>query len=325
MRRTPLLVASLFAILGAAGQEGRTAAGQPADAGPPPGASLNDSLSGAAKEAYGAATVLSNNKDCARAIEKYEEAYGLSKDPRLLFDIAVCERDLRAYARMRGLLLRYEEEGAATMSTEQKADVDAALAAIRDLVGTVDLTVSEAGADVTVDAEPVGTTPLVAPLVVDLGKHTLAVKKDGFEPAERTVEVRGGNETSVAITLVQRVHPALLRIASDPGATVVIDNKELSRGSFDGALAPGAHDVVVSEPGKKGYETRIILHDGEARTLRVTLEGERHAILWPWIAGGAAVVVGAGIGGYFLLRPHETRGPGPQGQLFTVQLPPGAN
>ncbi len=321
MRRAPLILVSLVAIFVAHGWGASTAAAQPIDAGSSFQAPLIESLSGPAKEAYEAAVVLVNNRDCAHAIAKYRQAYELSKDPRLLFDMAVCDRDLHAYARMQALLLRYEQEAAASMAAEQRADVEAALAAIHDLVGTVNLTVSEAGADVSVDAEPFGRTPLATPLVVDIGRHTVSVKRDGFEPAEQTIEVAGGNETSAAFILVRRVRPAMFRVAADPGATIVIDKKELAHGSFDGALVPGDHELQVTEPGKKGYETRIALGDGEARTLQVTLEDERHAARWPWIAAGAAVVLaGVAIGGYFLLRPQDTHGEGPKGMLgsFTI-------
>ncbi len=306
-------------------------AAQTTGLGPSPGPPLSASLSGPAKEAYEAAVALVNIGDWAHAVIKYWQAYDLSKDPRLLFDIAVCYRDLRAYAKMQGLLLRFEKEAGAGISPEQKADVDAALAAIHGLVGTVLLKVSEAGADVRVDAEPAGTTPLAAPLVLDLGKHTLSVNKNSFEPAERTIEIAGGNGLSMEITLVRQVLPALLRVAADPGATIVIDKKALARGSFDGALAPGAHEIQVTEAGMKSYEARIVLGNGEARTLDVTLEPEPRAALWPWIAGGAAVLVGGGIGGYFLLR-RDAPASGPQGlsglqgqPLFVVKLPAGAH
>lgn len=321
MRRAPLLLTSLIAMLSASGLEVRFASAQSADAGLAHQAPLTDSLSGAAKEAYDAAVVLLNNKDCGRAIAKYRQAYDLSQDPRLLFDIAVCERDLRAYAQMQELLLRYEREAGGEMSAGQRADVEAALAAIHNLVGTVHLTVSEEGAEVTVDSELVGTTPLATPLVVDLGQHALSVKKAGFDPAARAIEIPGGDETTIEITLVPRTRPALLRVAADPGATIVIDKREIVHGSFDGALAPGAHDVQVTEVGKRDYQTRIVLGDGEARSLQVTLENEHRTTLWPWIAGGVAVVVGASVGGYFLLRQQDTRGAGPQGQIPSVQIP----
>jgi hypothetical protein len=281
----------------------------PAPSSRPP---LSESLPGAAKEAYEAAIALVNIGDFTHAIMKYWQAYDLSKDPRLLFDIAVSYRDLRAYAKMQSMLLRFEKEATGGISAEQKAEVDAALAAIHSLVGTVLVTVSEAGADVSVDAEPVGTTPLSAPLALDLGKHTLRVNKNSFEPAERTIEIAGGNELSLAITLVRQVRPALLRVAADPAATIVIDKTALAHGTFDGPLAPGAHELQVTEPGKKSYEARIVLGNGEVRTLEVTLEPEPHTVLWPWIAGGAAVLVGGGIAGYFLLH-QDARASGPQG------------
>ncbi len=321
MRRAPIVVfALLLAMLAMSTFDARTASAQPANAGASPKAPLVESLSGLAKEAYDAAVILVNNGDSGHAIAKYRQAYDISMDPRLLFDMAICDRDLHAYAEMQGLLLRYEREAGAGMSAEQRADVEAALAAIHNFVGTVRLTVSEAGADVSIDGKPVGPTPLAAPLVLDLGRHVLSVQKEGFDTAERAVEISGGNETSAVMTLVRRVRPALLRVTADPGATVVIDKKELAHGTFDGALAPGTHEIQVTEPGKKGYEARIVLGDGEARTLQVTLEDERHPAIWPWIVGGAAVLLaGAGIGGYFLLQPRETGVP--PTTLGTVPLP----
>ena len=319
MRRPPFCSASLLLLL--AGLSSRVAAAEGEDAGPPARTRLSEALTGDAKDAYEAATVLMNNRDCAHAIAKYEEAYDSSKDARLLFDIAICHRDLRQYARMQAMLVRYEQEDTALMTADQKADAEAAIAAIHNLVGTLHLSVNETNAEVSVDGELVGTTPLATPLILDLGRHLLAVKKPGFEPEERLFEIAGGNEMSLSIGLEHHVRPARLHVVAEPGATIVIDERELARGSYDGALPPGSHAIAITEAGKKDYATRIDLADGEARTLQITLESERRAAIWPWLAGGAAVLVGAGIGGYFLFRQQDTRGPGPQGELPTVTIP----
>ncbi|HEX3771991.1 MAG TPA: PEGA domain-containing protein [Polyangiaceae bacterium] len=295
------------------------------DAGPPGEVPLGDTLRGAAKEAYDAATVLVNNKDCARAVEKYRQAYDLSHEPRLLFNMAVCDRDLRDYAQMRALLLRYEREAGASIPPDRRAEVEAALAAIRAVVATIYLTVDEPGAQVQIDGQVVGTTPLAEPIVVDLGKHVLAVNKEGFDPLERSIELAGGDDAHLALTLAHHVRPAVLRIASDPASTIFVDRLEEGQGAYEGSLAPGRHTIDVTCPGKRAYASEVTLGDGEARSLQVTLEADRHAPIWPWIVGGAAVLAGAVIGGYFLLRPQDARGGGPQGQLFTVQLPAGAN
>jgi hypothetical protein len=270
---------------------------------------LAESLTGAAKEAYDAAGILLNNRDLAGAITKYRQAYDLSKDPRLLFDMAVCERDLRAYAKMRELLLRYEQEAGADVSAEQKADIDDALAAIHSLVAAVRVTASEVGAAVAVDGEAVGVTPLATPLVIDLGKHTISLRKSGFEPVDRSVDLAGGNEMTLSITLVaQAQHTAQLRVAADVDATVVVDRKQASRGGFEGTLPAGVHVVQVTAPGKTAYDVQVDLRDGESRTLSVTLASERRGPgIWPWVIGGAVVVAAAGavVGGYYLLKSPD--------------------
>jgi PEGA domain len=296
------------------------AAAAPPDAPAPSApAPLSESLSGAAREAYEAARILVNNQDPAGALTKYLLAYDLSKDPRLLFDMAVCERDLRAYARMQALLVRYEQEAGASLSPAAKADVDAALDVIRNLVGTVRLSSTEAGATVAVDGEPAGSTPLANPLLLDLGKHRLSVTKAGFDPVERAIEIAGGNEIAVSMTLVATVHLARLLVVVGPGATVILDRKAVARGRFDGAVSPGIHEVQVTAPGKKPYETSTDLRDGETRTLEVTLEDERRGLgVWPWLAGGVVVAAGAVVGGYFLLKPHDEQAPVPMSSLPPV-------
>jgi hypothetical protein len=198
--------------------------------------------------------------------------------------------------------------------------VDEALAAIKNLVATVDLTANQAGATVLVDGEAVGTTPLTAPLTVDLGRHTIALKKARFELAEQTIETPGGSTTAVLITLHEQRHVGHLLVTADESATIVVDGSFAGEGRYDGQLAPGAHEVRVTKPGKMPYEAGIDLRDGETRTIQVTLENERHGTSWPWIVGGVAVLAGAAVGGYFLFQPHDEKGPAPTGVLGTVYI-----
>jgi hypothetical protein len=286
-----------------------------------PSAPLVESLTGRAKEAYESAKVLINNHDWAGAYTKFQQAYDLSKDPRLLFNMAVCARDMREYARTEQLLVRYKQEAGKNLSTDDAAQVDAALATVRALVARVKLDVNEEGAAVAVDGNPAGTTPLAAPLVVDLGKHTLSVSKQGFEPVGRTIESVGGSESTITITLVPQVHAARLAVVAELGATVIVDKKQVGTDRFDGSLTPGTHEIQVTAPGKKPYTSLVELRDGESRTLQVTLATEAHAApVWPWIVGGAVIAAGAAVGGYFLFRPHDERGSVPPGSLGTVDL-----
>ena len=143
---------------------------------------------------------------------------------------------------------------------------------------------------------------------LNLGKHKITVSKTGFLPAEQTVDVAGGSDTPVTVTLraPPESRPPHLIVASEDAATVVIDGKEAAHGRFDGPLAAGVHDVSVTESGKVPYKAQLDLHEGETRTVDVTLEDEKHGgSAWPWILGGVAVAAGAAVGGYFLLKPAD--------------------
>jgi hypothetical protein len=314
----------LRAACGAALVCASVAASSPARAEPRPQAPLHDTLTGPAKAAYESATILVNNGDYAGALAKYEQAYAASRDPRLLFNMAVCARSLRAYARMRGLLLRYRKEAAATMSDEDRGEVEAALAAIRGLVASVKLTVNEDGAAVAVDGESAGTTPLGGDLVLDLGKHVVSVKKPGFDPVERPLEISGGDrETAVSVALVPAKTGGNLVVSSDDAALVAIDDAIVQHGRFDGEVTAGTHRVRVTEAGKVPYDARIEIQTGETRTLVIALENEhgaQGAPVWPWIVAGAAVVAGATVGGYFLFQSHTAASPPPSGALGSVQF-----
>jgi hypothetical protein len=281
---------------------------------------LEQSLHGGARDAYSAATRRFANGDFRAALAEYRRAYEQSNDPRLLYDMALCERNVGAYVRTRDLLQRYKRESGATLSPDERAGIDAALSSIHNLVGLVKLSVNEADAAVTVDGETVGTTPLAEPLFVDLGKHAVTATKPGFTTAEQSVDVAGGAEVSVALELVAREPFAHLVVAAEDAATVVIDGQTAARGRFDGRLAAGNHHVSVTEPGKTPFEARLGLREGETRTIDVTLQDERRSgAIWPWIVGGAAVAAGAAVGGYFLFKSSpEPAGFG--GQYATVRF-----
>jgi hypothetical protein len=283
-------------------------------------APLSESLWGDARVAYEAANALVEAHDFAGAFTKYKQAYDASHDPRLLFDMAVCERDLHKYARMQELLQRYMREAGDALQKQDRADIDAALLAIHPLVGTVRLAVSEAGADVAVDGENVGVSPLASPFTVDAGSHTLRIQKPGFETIEQKIQVSGGNEATVAITFVALVPAGRLVISSDSAATVLVDAKPMARGRFDGRVTSGLHTVRVTEPGKVPYETQVELADGGVRTMQVTLVDAPRPLVWPWVVGGAALVAGGIVGGYFLFKSREET-QGPSGTLGSVTLP----
>jgi hypothetical protein len=276
---------------------------------------LAESLQGAAKEAYTAAGLLHNRGEYAAAATKYEEAYDLSKDPRLLFNIAACEKELHKYARMGAYLRRFKAESGARISDEDRKDVDDALAALKGFVGSVSVVSDAAGAIVAVDGETVGTTPLSGPLLLDAGKHTIRLRKDGAEDVDKEVDVAAGSETSVSITLAAassaRPAPAAEPLAPPPqparggyGPLVyggfVVGGVGLVTGAVTGMLALSHASSVTSACQGTVCPTSVDgdLHD--ARTL-----GNASTVAFVAAGAGAAV----GLVAILLSRRSEARAP----------------
>jgi hypothetical protein len=281
---------------------------------------LAETLKGPARAAYDSARLLVTNGDFVSALAKFKEAYDTSNEPELLYDMAICEKNLKHYAHMQALLQRYLRDGGGRLTTAERAQVDGALDAIKELVANVRVTTNEAGAAVVLDGENVGTSPLDGTLQVDLGTHRVSVTKPDFKPAERTIEATGGQELDVTLDLVHEVHMGELVVKSDDDSTLFVDGNVVGKGEIDSRLAPGVHHVRITAQGKDPYQADVALRDGEIRTLDVTLASPHHRAVWPWIVGGAVVAAGAAVGGYFLLKPKDTEPAFPTGASGGVQF-----
>jgi len=294
----------------------------PAAAGGALPAPLAETLHGEAKAAYDSGRLLFEDGDSSGALAKFSHAYDLSHDPRLLWNMATCEKELRHYARASTLVARYLKEGDSGISPEQRRSALDTQNALRAFYVKVELKGAPAGATVLVDGSRAGQVPLGEPLLLDLGTRTLRVEQPGFEPSESTLEVAGGGELEVTVTLKRSavVGPAPARLSVESsGATdiVALDGKVMGSQHWEGPVTIGEHTVRVTGAHKKPYESRVQLLPGSTRSLQITLEDEAHrSNLWFWVAGGAAVAAGAVVGGYFLFK----EGSHPEGKLATLYL-----
>ena len=108
---------------------------------------------------------------------------------------------------------------------------------------------------------------------------------------------------------------------SDLDDTVAINNRVVGKGTWTGTLRPGPHEVKVTHDGMQPHIAELSLGADEHRSLDVTLDKEKSAAVWPWLVGGGAVVVaGAVVGGYFLFRPSDTQEAFPSTQLQNISL-----
>jgi hypothetical protein len=291
---------------------------------------LRESLTGAALAEYEAGRVLYQDGDYGGALLKFQASYDLSKDYRLLWNMAACEKNLRRYARVLNLIERYLAEGGAQLSTADRDDAKTLAETVAAFVGTVTIAVNEAGASVAVDGESVGTSPLPAPVRLDMGSRSLTVKKPGFVDYAATLPVRGGQASTTEVKLVQESNDGRLRIVTDDGVTIRVDGKIVGTGEWEGTLAAGVHTVSLSAPGKRPYKGDVVVRKGELSTSRLSLEKEgvlaeekKKGGALPWVIGGGALLAGAVVGGYFLLKPEDKEWKPEQGTMEpgTIRLP----
>lgn len=282
---------------------------------PPRPAPLSESLTGAARTDYESAKVLFGDGDNAGALVKFKSAYEKSKDPRLLWNVAACEKNLRHYSRALKLVRQYASEGGATLTDQDRSEAQELIKVMDPLTAKLKLTVSEPGAEVFIDDEPIGTTPIEA-VVVDIGSRKIRVKKDEFEEYVHEVPVGGSAEVSLEVKLAKIVHEGRLNVRTRTDATISLDGKVVGTGTWSGTLPSGGHSLSISAPKMRPYQSEIYVQDKESRDVNATLEQEpsRDLPTWAWIAGGAVLLGGATTAGFFIFR-SDGKYEGPPGNL----------
>jgi hypothetical protein len=292
-----------------------TAQPEPPPPPPPSPPGLSETLTGDAKADYESGKLLFGDGDAAGALVKFKSAYEKSKDPRLLWNVAACEKNLRHYSKALPYLRQYLAEGGARLTDQDKKEAEELIKAIEPLTTRLKLDVNEPGAEVFIDDERVGTTP-IGPLVVDIGSRKIRVHKQDFEEVLREVQVAGGAEMPLEIKLARIVHEGRINVRAPADATIEIDGKTVGVGTWSGTLPSGGHTLRVTAQKKRPYQTELYLQDKESREVGVTLEAEPSKGLpaWAWIAGGVVVVGGLTTAGILIFKP-EDKYEGPSGNL----------
>jgi hypothetical protein len=251
-----------------------------------PPRSMADTLPPAAAAVYKSGRLLFEDGDYAGALVQFQAAFDQSHDARLYWNLAACEKGMRHYARALELLAKYR--GQASLDKNDARDADELSAALVPFTIAVTFRANEAGADVYVDDARVGTTPMSAPVLVDIGTRRFRVTKSGFRDFERTLRVGKTRAMDFDATLVPRA--STLRITTAAGATVLVDGRAIGTGAAEAVLAPGVHTLTVQAPGMKTFETPVALEDEQTRTIDVELEPRPMTAVHPV----AAVSVGCG-------------------------------
>ncbi len=152
-----------------------------------------------ARERFLSGVALARAGDCAAAIAEFDASFRSVARPNTLFNLAQCEEQLHRYDLA---VAQYERYLAiAPADAEDRATVEATLRALRNLLGTIHITVNAPEAEVWLGDRIVGMAP--GDVLVPGGRHAIELRATGLLPGRREVEVTARETVSIDVTLEQ--------------------------------------------------------------------------------------------------------------------------
>jgi hypothetical protein len=158
----------------------------------------------------------------------YEEAYALFTQAHALRPSARTERalgkttfELRRYLETVRWLEASLVNEVSPLTPEMRTEVEELLVRTRAFLGTVVVRTDIAGARLELDHEPVEGDPSSeggVRLELVLGTHEVSLLAEGYQTATRRIDVRGGENGEVSITLIPV--ETVVVVAEDPGGTI---------------------------------------------------------------------------------------------------------
>ncbi len=160
-------------------------------------------------------------------------------------------------------------------------------------------------ARVFIDGVDMGPAPFKGPVLE--GRHTFEARALGYETARQTSDVKYGKPLEIKLNLAVRVNEGKVKITTGhKDAEIIVDARIVGRGTWEGILPAGGHQLVVQKPGYERYSTDISLRPDQVRTIEVVLTQERGTAWVWWTVTSVAVVGGTTVAAYFVLSPSES-------------------
>jgi hypothetical protein len=189
---------------------------------------------------------LFSRRDYQAALARFEASRAVRETATVVFNIAGCLRALGKNAEALRAYERFEELRADRMDERQRQEVARARDELGGRVTFVTLALEPTDAEVTVDDRPIARWPHA----VDPGTEVrIGARRQGYEPGEQRVRPERPGPLSVTMRLRQQM--GRLRIdASEAGAVVRIDGREVGTTPWQGEVLPGRREVRVEVDGR---------------------------------------------------------------------------
>jgi hypothetical protein len=200
---------------------------------------------------------------------------------------------------------------AVLVAGHQRVEAHLELVAIEGRLAHIGISSNVPAADVSVDGERVGKTPLDATVTVPPGPHHVAVARRGYRTAERDITLQDGAQADLTLQpLVDKgalgsEGGSLAIAASETQVVVSIDGEEAGVLGGPIELPAGPHRLRLERGGFVAAERDVEVPLGRTATVDVTLEpnpetrakyvsSAESRRTWSWVTIGGGVALAAG-------------------------------
>jgi hypothetical protein len=136
------------------------------------------------------------------ALERFEAALVFGRDARVLAQIALAEEALGRWSKSYVHLREALTDSGHRWIQGNRSLLEAELKKIEGEIGRLEVSVNMEGAEVTVDGESMGLSPLREQIISNPGTVVVSVAKEGFVTVTRPVAVDAGGLTRSDVSLV---------------------------------------------------------------------------------------------------------------------------
>ncbi len=140
--------------------------------------------------------------DFRAALIEFRRANEIAPNYRVLYNIGQASFQLHDYAEAKAFFEQYLREGGDEIDEARRAEVEAELATLAQYVSELSIEVNVEGAEVSVDEQVVGTSPLYEPVSLSAGRRRVQAQLEGYAPVERVVDLAGGETQTLELDLV---------------------------------------------------------------------------------------------------------------------------
>lgn len=200
--------------------------------------------------------------DYRAALVEFRRAYAIAPNAGVLYNVGETQYQLQDYA---GALTTFERYVAESGPGDgHRAEVEGNLDVLRTRVGHVAVSTVPTGADLSVDDQPMGRTPVDHALLVSIGHHRVVATIAGRPAVTRYVDVAAGDSLAVTLTLPAPEPPPTSAPRALPNVPALDEAPPSHAGSTWRAVGWGSSILMAG-----GAVTFGILASRESTTLSI--------------------------------------------------------